>query len=334
MLPSTPDSADRQLARRAGQWRFLPHEIVAVVYVAAGIVVLERLPVSYPRQALWQAYLTFFGPLFAVAYALSWLVHRRRGTWRPREETIVLGRIAAVLALTLPVHFLLKSFVHLVNPRTWDVELSRWDQALHFGVNPSRFFVALFPGPVFLHMLDFAYSAAYYFFIIGTTAACFALLSTRMRFVFGSAYMLLWIFGAVLYLAFPSWGPVFVFSNDYQRTLAQMPITRAIQQQLFLELSSLVNHPLGPRTVRFGSVAAFPSLHVGEVALLAIASRVISRRWFAWNVLYLTIIVIGSLVTGYHYMIDAYGGLAIALLAWWCGRKLFPKPAPAATPES
>ena len=332
MIVSPPESSDRDLALRALRPRPFPHEIIALIYVIAGVVLLERLPVTYPRRALWQAYLTFFGPIVLLAYFLSRLVRRRRSDSTPREDMAVLGRIGAVLALTLPVHFLLKSFIFLINPRTWDLKLSAWDQALHFGISPSRFLVALFRNPIFLHGLDIAYSAAYYFFIVGTTAACFALLSHRMRFVLGSSYMLLWMFGAILYLAFPSWGPVFVFSNDFRSPLAHMPITRSIQHQLFLEISSLVNDPLGRRIVRFGSVAAFPSLHVGEVLLLALASRAISKRWFVWNVVFLALIVIGSVVSGYHYLIDAYGGVAIALLSWWLGNKLFPKP-PAASPS-
>ncbi len=334
VLIAKREPSDRDLARRALQPKLFPHEIIALVYVITGIVLLERLPVTYPRQALWQAYLTFFGPIVLLAYLVSRLVRRRfpSSTWW--EDAAVLGRIGAVLAFTLPIHFLLKSFISLINPRTWDLELARWDQALHFGISPSRFLVALFRNPIFLNGLDIVYSAAYYFFIVGTTAICFALLSQRMRFVLGSAYMLLWMSGALLYIAFPTWGPVFVFSNDFQASLASMPITRSIQHELYLEISSLINNPLGPRVVRFGSVAAFPSLHVGEVLLLALASRSVSKRWFAWNLVFLALIVIGSVVTGYHYLIDTYGGLAIAALAWWLGGKLFPKtPSPVAPYE-
>lgn len=315
--------SDRTLARRARDPRPFLHEIIGAVYVVAGIVVLENLPVTYPRSALLLAYASFVVPLVTLSFLVSWIVHRGKPGWNAADEAIVLVRIGAALALTLPVHFLLKSFIYLVNSRTWDVKLFAWDQAFHLGLSPSRFLVALFQSPVFLRVLDFLYSGFYYFFMIGTTAICFGLLPIRKKFSFGAAYMLLWILGTILYLAFPSWGPVFVFTNEFRPALVHMPMTMNVQHALFLEVSSLVNDPLAPRVIRFGSVAAFPSLHIGVVALLTLESRAVSKSWFRWNAIFLLAIVLGSVITGYHYLIDSYGGIALAVLAWWSGEKLF-----------
>jgi hypothetical protein len=50
---------------------------------------------------------------------------------------------------------------------------------------------------------------------------------------------------------------------------------------------------------------------VAILTLFALCSRSLSRRWFAVNIGFTAFMVIGSLVTGYHYLIDGYAGILI-----------------------
>jgi len=57
------------LSARLRSLRPFPHEVVALTFVAAGIAVLERLPVTHPRDALlreWGA------PIAAVCSLAPW----------------------------------------------------------------------------------------------------------------------------------------------------------------------------------------------------------------------------------------------------------------------
>jgi membrane-associated phospholipid phosphatase len=66
-----------------------------------------------------------------------------------------------------------------------------------------------------------------------------------------------------------------------------------------------------PINIFFG-VAAFPSLHVGFQVLAFFWMRRLSRWGTLFGLLAL-FTLIGSVVTGWHYLVD---GLAGALLAW------------------
>ena len=333
-----PPVGPSPLEARLRSLRPFPHEVVALAYLAAGGLVLERLPVTYPRQAILLAatlpakWIAAAG-LAAVSarYAAAWWQNRRRsGEGRPpvpvTADLLVLLRAVLILMPVLSVHFLLKSFIHLVNPRMWDAALWDLDRAACLGLSPSLFLTGLFANPWFLEALDLVYSRLYFFLIVLSVPLLLVVPTLQRRMAFLAAYTFLWIAGSVLYLALPSWGPVFVFPSVFTGVLPYMPATVGVQGVLFDEISSLVRDPLGPRQVQFGSVAAFPSLHLAVVTVFAAASRWTSRPWFVANAMVVLVMLIGSVVTGYHYLIDGWAGIALGLLACWTGRRLFPDP--------
>jgi hypothetical protein len=87
-----------------------------------------------------------------------------------------------------------------------------------------------------------------------------------------------------------------------------MPITVYVQTELLKELKGVIERPAGPRPIRFGGVAAFPSLHLAVITLFTLA-----------------------VVTGYHYLLDGLAGMVIGAacyrmaLTWakhWLGSEL------------
>lgn len=310
--------------------RPLPHELLALLYVALGIVVLERLPVTYPRSAavlVSSAPLAIVGGSAVAVVTVRRFLHRRRAgrsdpiPWS-LEALIILRGVVCLLPL-LSVHFLLKSFIHLLNARTWDVLLLAWDQTLFFGLDPGRFFTGLFFQSTFLKAIDLVYSVLYPVHIAAACTIFLSLLPPARRLAFLSAWSFLWIAGTVFYLSLPSWGPVFVTPDTFEPTLQHMPHTVSVQSVLYREIRSLVQHPLAPREVRYGCVAAFPSLHLAVVTLIALASRQLSRTWFVFNVLVVLLMLIGSVVTGYHYLLDGWAGILIGAAVWKAGLLLF-----------
>ena len=319
-----------RLEDRLRSWKPFPHEVAAIVFVAFGVFVLERLPVTYPREGLVLAAslpAVGFGACTAVLLAVR-EVHRRL-TGRPRDlppgvEAILLLRAVAVLVPVLSVHFLLKSFIWLVNSRTWDAFLWELDRGVHLGLSPSLFLTGAFTGRGFLRFLDLVYSNVYFLLIVVSVPLLLLVRDLNRRMAFLAAYSFVWMTGSVVYLAFPAWGPVFVFSDVFEDVLRYMPATVSVQEVLFREIQSLVRAPLEPRILRFGCVAAFPSLHLAVVTLFAAASRSVSRAWFVANVVVVVLILIGSVVTGYHYLVDGWAGIALGLGAFALGRRLFP----------
>ena len=228
-----------------------PHELAALFHIAAGGLILELLPVTYPRKAVVMA--AWWPAKWIAATGIAAVAARRGAAWwrdrhRPPAE----------------------------RPRS----------------------------------------------TVGIDLLVLPTLPRRMAFL--SAYTSVWITGSVVYLALPSWGPVFVVSQVFEEALRHMPATVGVQSVLFEELSSLVRDPLGPRLVQFGCVAAFPSLHLAVVTVFAAASRWTSRRWFVGNALIVLVMLIGSVVTGYHYLVDGWAGILLGIAACWLGRRLFP----------
>lgn len=327
------ESEPRRLEARLLSPRPLPHEAAAALYVAGGVALLETLPVSYPRAAIllagWLPAAWFAGATLVLLLARAALRRRagRPAPLPPRVEAAFLLRAAAVLVPVLSVHFLLKSFVWLVHPRTFDGLLWEVDRALHLGVSPTLLATAAFADPALLRVLDALYSGGYFAVAVVSVPFLLVLPRLELRMAFVAAWAAIWMAGSALYLAVPSWGPVFVVPQLFAEVLPHMPATVSVQKTLFGELSSLVNHPEAARTVRYGSVAAFPSLHLAVVTLLAAASRHVSRRWSLANAAFVAAMLAGSVVTGYHYLVDGWAGILLALLAWGGARRLFDGPA-------
>jgi len=294
------------------------HEIVAALFCIAGVVILERMPVTYPRSALLLTYASPISIIFVISVVLAAI--RRRTRTLVIKVAKEIARCCITLALVFAVSFLLKSFIHLINPRVYDRQLFALDRRVHFGYSPTLFFVALFNQPAFLRFMDIYYTVVDYLLFLFGTSAIFAFLDSRRRAQFGAAFVLMWIVATVFYLVTPSWGPAFSATSLVEPALRFMPRTVWLQSRLYGELSSLVNAPLAPRVAYLGGVAAFPSLHVAYIALLAIAARHIARSGFAVALVAVFLMQLGSVITGYHFMIDGYAGIAIAAGSWWVAR--------------
>ncbi|HEV8434904.1 MAG TPA: phosphatase PAP2 family protein [Thermoanaerobaculia bacterium] len=291
------------------------HEIVAALFCIVGVVLLERMPVTYPRSALLLTYASPIAVIFAAAVVIAAI--RRRNRALVIQDAKEIARACVTLALVFAVSFLLKSFTYLINPRVYDRQLFALDRKLHFGYSPTIFFDALFNQPAFLQFMDVFYAVIYYALFIFGTAAMFALLDSRYRFRYGAAFVLMWLTATVFYLVIPSWGPAFSATTLVEPALRHMPRTMWLQAQLYRELSTLIKAPLAPRVAYLGGVAAFPSLHIGCVTLMAIASRHVARLAFVVAVVCVVLMQFGSVITGYHFMIDGYAGMLIAGGSWW-----------------
>lgn len=72
----------------------------------------------------------------------------------PREDLVLLWRGTIVLAIVLSVHFLMKSFIYLINSHVWDPHLEHLDRLFFFGASSSIFLVTLFGSPAAYRVID------------------------------------------------------------------------------------------------------------------------------------------------------------------------------------
>jgi hypothetical protein len=139
----------------------------------------------------------------------------------------------------------------------------------------------------------------------------------RRRFM--SSCVFLWTLGAWIYMAVPALGPIYAFPQVWHDLLDEMPRARAAQIALWENYQRILAGRTGGLR-RFNptlGVAAMPSLHVGAHWLFALWSRRRARVLFVPFVIATLLTLIGSILTGWHYAVDAYVGI---LLAWLCFR--------------
>ncbi len=321
------------------------HPVAWILLVAVGLFAL--LPFRYSTRALFSEWAFAILPvtaaqLAAVAMlALGGVVLRALREDGPAPFRRRLGMALAesplgrpklgedtawfllALSVTLTAHFFVKISIHAINSRLFDVTLATYDRALSLGGNPAVFLSSLCAShPWVLHSMDVLYTPIY-FGVYLTLVPVLALLLPRrtQRLTFAIAYLLIWILGALLYLAFPSWGPVFTEHRAFLSALSHMPLTSAVQNELAMELDGLLSNPYGPRPTRYGGVAAFPSLHLAVVTVFAWCIRPLGRLASVVALMLVLGMTVGSLITGYHYLSDGLAGVILGVGCCLLGRR-------------
>ena len=260
---------------------------LAGLALATAVVALDRQPVR-----------AFLRGLATVSWSVHWL------------------RLWLAIFLTTYAYAWLKVNVPLVNEHLWDEALWRLDAGLHLGISPTVFLVELVRGTPLVAAMDFWY--ANWMNTVMFTLCFFTVFSTAelgRRFVF--ALVLLWGLGAWIYVAFPAVGPIYVYPENWNDLI--LPRALGTQASLWQNYQIM----LSGRTGQIHSfnpvlgVAAMPSLHVGVHAFFAFwCRRHLRPLWVVFLVATL-LTFLGSVVTGWHYAIDGYVGVA---LAWACFR--------------
>ncbi len=309
------------------EWLGLASAVALGTFLLAG-------PVRTQPAALALWLLRRIAVIALVSIALSIAVHIRRligaGTrWREELGTMEVARpsfwidtVRILIAFTVieTSHLILKAYIPLINPDNHDALLGRIDSILFFGRDPLRLILDIFSAPLIHHAFDGLYSGVYFFALWAGVVVFFAYLPGRRRIAFFNGFFVMWQLGLVLYLLLPSWGPVFVHPEIFESTLADMPMTVSVQHGLFLETSSLVMGRLDV-VIRFFGLAAFPSLHVAVFVLYSLWARRVGRIWLIWNATLVPLILIGSMLTGYHYLVDGLAGILVGASAWVIGRR-------------
>lgn len=238
-----------------------------------------------------------------------------------------LVRLVLVTALVSYAYSWLKVFVPVLNPALFDDVLYAVDNAIHFGVNPNRFLLALFPSSSMRHFMDFEYAAFFAAMMAGFGwFASSASMRERARFAAGFAF--LWLAGSWIYLAVPSLGPCYVFPDEYEKTRADFPLQTSTQAVLLHQYGIVrgvhKRPPVGVDLVQNYGVAAMPSLHVGALAFLALWARRRCRALFVLYTVLTALTFLGSLITGWHYAVDGYAGVLLAFGVAWIGKSARP----------
>jgi hypothetical protein len=213
----------------------------------------------------------------------------------------------------------IKLLVPLLHPRLFDQELWILDQALFFGLAPTIFLLDLFAGPP-LQVVDFTYARIFYVSTMVATAFFLSHPSRRIRLAYVNGHALLWLTGSWLYLLVPSVGPAYRFPDIWMVHSEYLRVTQTLQALLMQNYQNVLRDASGmevtaPIRIVFG-IGAFPSLHVGFQLFVFLWMR---RLWTSGEVMFgifVLTIFLGSMITGWHYLVDGVAGAVIAWLSW------------------
>jgi hypothetical protein len=243
---------------------------------------------------------------FYVIHSRAWIVDTLR--------MIVFG------ALVIVVYGWIKLVVPIYHPRLFDPELWELDRVLLFGAAPTTFLLDLFGARWFLSVIDWSY--ANIFFASAAIAYAWVLShpERRIRIAFANGNALLWITGGWLYMLLPSLGPAFRFPEVWFAHAETLRITQGLQAVLMRNYQNVLRAWNGeaitePIRIVFG-IGAFPSLHVAFQAYVFFWAR---RVWRGGQIvfgIFAFVIFLGSMITGWHYLIDSLAGLLMAYVAY------------------
>jgi len=288
---------------------------------------------AYP--AIMRATAAMFPAMF-VSFVLCFVVQvlvgmavrvglaRRRGTMPDLLAIYSSGawiadtvRLIIFSALCGYAYCWIKLSVPILHRTLYDQLLWNLDRAIGFGYAPTVFILTLFSAPALVHIIDETYATVLVPAFSIIPAIFLSMPERRVRIAFMNSNTLLWLVGAWLYVAIPALGPAYAFPEIWVPLGPVLEKTQVLQRLLManyrasLSLSRAANAE--PLNIFFG-VAAFPSLHVGFQVLAFLWMRRLTR----WGTLFGVLAVftfIGSVITGWHYVVD---GIAGALLAWAC----------------
>lgn len=259
-------------------------------------------PIAYLREVE-------FGPAYRERLRQSW--------------PILLASI-----LFMPGFSAMKSAIPLFNAFSWDQTFINLDLALH-GQDPWRLLQPVIGYPVVTSALSVAYHMWVLLIYGGTIYFALYVPDRSLRIRYFAANFAIWaINGVGLAIVFASVGPCFVGpllgNPHYADQMAYLykandafPVMVLDVQQQLLAWQTSGSHGLGR------GITAMPSMHVALAFLFYLAVRQVSRALGRAFLVFLLIIMIGSVHLAYHYAVDSYLSLIVTSIIWIaCGLRL------------
>ena len=229
--------------------------------------------------------------------------------------------IFAALVIFMYVFTMVKAYVSVLAPFSWDGTFDRWDVALHFGTRPWELLQPVLGYWPVTFLINVNYNM--WFVAMNVFLAYYAFIARpgAQRTRFFLSYMLIWIIGGgVLAVLFSSAGPCYftrlgIFPDPYAPLMAYLaeanthaPVWALTTQDMLWDLKT--------EGSGFGGVSAMPSMHNATALLfvLAVAGRAPWLR--SLLIAHAALIFLGSIHLGWHYAVDGYLAWGLALAVW------------------
>lgn len=219
-----------------------------------------------------------------------------------------------------------KELIPVVQPFAWDETFANLDRALHFGYDPWRLIWPITGTPYVTTAINVAYHmwlVLVYFVIF---VACFNVSGHNKHRTYLLADITCWIVGGnILAMLFSSVGPVYYealgLGTDFRPLFEELRAFNEISPVWALPLHEILWEGYtndGP----IKGISAMPSMHVASTVMMTIYAFSVHRIWGWIMTAFATVIVIGSVQLGWHYAVDGYVSIVLALCCYWVARKV------------
>lgn len=224
----------------------------------------------------------------------------------PRCLGFVIGTV--LVAVQMAVLTWTKIMLPLASPFWADPLLANVDHAI-FRVEPWKIAEALFGWAS--QVIDGAY-ASWIFVKFAMLAAVLAAPESRRKARVLLAYFLIMAFTAIGQYALSSGGPIFYQGLGFGNRFAALPVEPWVRGT-----SSYLWHDYLRAGGDIGTgISAMPSLHVAIALWIALTARAYTPRWAFLGLGYFMLVLIGSVLLGWHYAADTIVACLIAGLSW------------------
>lgn len=303
-----------------------PYEVVALLNLVAVHLFLQRTRMAPPFLELVGT-LVEFVPRFLYLAAVGlvargawaavrgrfrpWLRRLRRWRW-----WLEMMRLVVTIGVVLHAYAFLKVLMPLATTRRADALLWDIDRMLLFGHSPNVLFLELFSTPSALFLIDWTYEHVFQWSLYLALALGLSAPSNRVRVSLVSAMTWLWIAGGWLYYTLPSLGPAYAFPEVWAAHRDALSRSIYLQGELMKNFQNVLHTARTgqprPIAIMYG-IAAFPSLHVAFQTYLALWLRRLAPAWGPLAIVAAIVIFVGSVVTGWHYLVDSLVGALLGL---------------------
>lgn len=303
---------------------------LAVLVVTYAALAAALAPTTYLEMLVdYAQQLIVVPPLLLVGLGLAAVLIRRTSPLAYVRE-VVGDRALRLLAKALLAWIGLAAFttykLHIPQfmPFYLDPLLADLDLALH-GANPGEVMQRLMPGWAG-YGIGVLYGPIWFLAWFGLMAAV-ALHpdgNLRLRYFWSMALAVL-LLGTVAATLMSSAGPVFYahfFGGDRFAHLTEQIRLSPVGPYMHEATNYLLASYEHDRPSMGTGISAMPSMHLAIGTLNALLLARLNRVAGVIGMIYLGLILIGSVYLGWHYAIDGYVSMGVVCLIWWTAGRL------------
>jgi len=311
---------------------------VVAVFALAIAQVVASVGTASPDIGLAAAFLIPMSPFVLVVVGGSpvldlWLRERRTGDrsrslipyiaayWTEKNRAVAFAHAMMIFTLFSAAFATFKSSVAVISPFAWDSALAHADRILHFGFYPHELLMPLFGSAPALFVINVAYHLWFMLVIISMLLASLTVREVQLRRQYIMSFMLIWFVGGFLVaMLFSSAGPCYFerlgLGDSYVPLMMHLRAAAEVLPLPALDVQEYLWKGFSGELAVSSGISAFPSMHVATATLMALGAFRINRTlgYCMWG--FVGLIQVGSVMLGWHYAIDGYGGALVSIAIW------------------